>query len=173
MEINMRKKRSPIWDMPLEDFKKIVSSSNTLSDILKVFGLLHKGGNCKTLKNRILYEKIDISHIKLGRGSNAGRTFKQKKSLEEIFSLGSNTKRSVLKRKLIKHKILEYKCYGLNCKVHGSWLGKEICLHLEHKNGISNDNRIENLTLLCPNCHSQTPTYAGKNARSGLEPLTS
>ncbi len=169
----MRKKRSPIWNMSSKDFKKLVLSSKTLSDILKAFDLLHKGGNCKTLKNRIKYEKIDISHIKLGRGSNAGRTFKQKKSLEEIFCLGSNTKRSVLKNKLIKHQILEYKCHGINCNVKSHWIGKPISLHLEHKNGIPNDNRIENLTLLCPNCHSQTPTYAGKNARSGLEPLTS
>ncbi len=168
-----RNKRSPIWNMPSDDFKKLVSCSNTLSDILKVFGLLHKGGNCRTLKNRIKEENIDISHIKLGRGSNAGRRFKPKKSLEEMFCVNSTTKRSVLKHKLIKHQILEYKCYGYNCKVKDRWNNKPITLHLEHINGISNDNRIENLTFLCPNCHSQTDTYAGKNARSGVEPLTS
>lgn len=168
-----RKKRSPIWDMPSQEFKELVLSSKTLSEILKKFGLLHKGGNCRTLKTRIKQEQIDISHIKLGRGSNAGRTFQQKKNLDEIFCINSTTKRSVLKRKLVKHKFLEYKCYGANCTVNNLWLKKPITLHLEHKNGISNDNRIENLTLLCPNCHSQTDTYAGKNARSGLEPLTS
>jgi len=42
---------------------------------------------------------------------------------------------------------------------------KEISLQLEHINGVNNDNRVENLTLLCPNCHSQTPTFAGRNKR--------
>ena len=168
-----KKKRSPIWNMPSVEFKELVLSSKTLSEILKKFDLLHKGGNCRTLKTRINQEQINISHIKLGRGSNAGRTFQQKKNLDEIFCINSTTKRRVLKHKLIKHQFLEYKCYGLNCTVNNLWLNKSITLHLEHKNGICNDNRIENLTLLCPNCHSQTDTYAGRNARSGLEPLTS
>lgn len=45
------------------------------------------------------------------------------------------------------------------------WNGELIPLELEHINGINNDNRLENLTLLCPNCHAQTPTYRGKNIK--------
>jgi hypothetical protein len=43
------------------------------------------------------------------------------------------------------------------------WNNKKLVLHIEHINGISNDNRIENLCFLCPNCHSQTDTYGGRN----------
>ena len=56
----MKNKRSPIWNMPSKDFKTLVLSSKTLSEILKAFGLLHKGGNCKTLKNRISIDNTKL-----------------------------------------------------------------------------------------------------------------
>ena len=43
------------------------------------------------------------------------------------------------------------------------WLGNPIPLELDHINGDNSDNRLENLALLCPNCHALTPTYRGKN----------
>ena len=65
-----------------------------------------------------------------------------------------------LKKRLIKDGILEYKCdeCGLD-----SWNNKNIVLQLDHINGISNDHRLNNLRLMCPNCHSQTETYCGRN----------
>lgn len=62
-----------------------------------------------------------------------------------------------LKNRLLKEGILENKCYG--CGLSPVWRGIRLTLHLEHKNGNRNDNRLENLTVLCPNCHSQTLTY--------------
>jgi hypothetical protein len=56
-----------------------------------------------------------------------------------------------------------------NCSECGldKWNGKDIVLELEHKNGNSDDNSPENVCLLCPNCHSQTPTYKAKNVGNG------
>ena len=53
--------------------------------------------------------------------------------------------------------------YKRQCGNEGFWNGKKLVLQLEHKNGIHNDHRVENLCFLCPNCHSQTDTYSGKN----------
>lgn len=80
----------------------------------------------------------------------------------DLFCENSPHSRNTLKKRILKNKLIEYKCF--ECGNTGEWNGKPITLQLEHKNGISNDNRLENLCFLCPNCHSQTETYAGKSA---------
>ena len=57
-----------------------------------------------------------------------------------------------------------------NCDQCGlsRWMGKDLSLHLHHKNGVSNDHSESNLEWLCPNCHSLTDTYAGKNSKKRL-----
>lgn len=66
-----------------------------------------------------------------------------------------------LKKRLIKEGILKETC--MTCGLFGLWNDKPLVLHLDHINGVNNDHRLNNLQLLCPNCHSQTDTYAGKN----------
>jgi Zn finger protein HypA/HybF involved in hydrogenase expression len=159
-----RKKKSIIWEMPLSDFKELVSKSESIGQALKFFKLENKGRNNETLKRRCLEEGVDISHWKMGKASNRGRKFFVKKTpIEKLLVENSSFNRTHLKERLLEEKILEYKCCG--CNNTGEWNGKPITLQLEHKNGVSNDNRIENICFLCPNCHSQTHTYAGKKVK--------
>jgi hypothetical protein len=85
-------------------------------------------------------------------------TWHPKLPLEEILIENSSYRgsTSALKRRLINEGLFEKKCYGCGGT---EWLGKPIPIELEHKNGDRLDNRIENLTVLCPNCHAFTPTY--------------
>jgi len=73
----------------------------------------------------------------------------------------SKTSRDVVKRYLINKKLIKYQCN--ECSITNTYNSRPITLHLDHINGINNDNRLENLRVLCPNCHSQTPTYCGKS----------
>ena len=66
-----------------------------------------------------------------------------------------------LKHKMLKSGLIENKC-GV-CGIKDTWQNKPIQIHLDHINGIRNDHRLENLRMLCPNCHSQTSTYCGNN----------
>ncbi|MGA7202469.1 MAG: HNH endonuclease signature motif containing protein [Candidatus Cybelea sp.] len=81
-----------------------------------------------------------------------------------IAQLLSSTKRN---RHHVKTRLLKAQLLRNRCQVCGldEWLGQPLNMHLDHVNGDRNDHRLINLRMLCPNCHSQTPTYGGRNAR--------
>lgn len=124
-------------------------------------GLCGEGGGYKTFKRFITILKIDTSHF-LGCGHLKGKKHNWTRKIElgdilvENSTYNSNHN---LKYKLISEGFLTYKCSNQNCKVSDIWLEQPLVLQLDHINGINNDNRIENLRLLCPNCHSQTTTF--------------
>ncbi len=157
-----RKKRSAIWKLPKSKLQRVVSKSDTLAKILKHFGLVNKGGNCRTLKNRLNADNIDYSHIPLGRDSNRNRPKGGKQyPLKEILVRNSfYINRVSLRKRLLDEKLLVEQCY--NCGLGPEWDGEPLRLQLHHVNGDGRDHRISNIRLLCPNCHSQTDSFAGR-----------
>lgn len=149
--------------------RKIVGKSETWAKILAKIGYA-KGGNkvIKPLKKYLNINQIDYSHLMQGRGcfkSELGRTLaarmRKVRSLDEILSENTEYPGALLKRRLIKAGLIEDKC--AICDALAFWCNKPLLLQLDHINGNNKDNRVNNLRLLCPNCHSQTDTYAGKN----------
>ncbi len=98
------------------------------------------------------------------------KTPKKRKSVklphEKIFVKNSTISTTNLKKIILRDKLKEYKCENPECGI-SEWHGKPISLQMHHINGDHHDNRLENLQFLCPNCHSQTDTYAGRNTGKG------
>lgn len=158
----MKPRTSSIWAISKDELVEIVKRSTTISDVLLNFNLLNKGGNYKTLQKRFEEDMIDFNHIKLGINSNKGRVFiKEKFSLERVLVEHSTYNRNTLKKRLLEEGLLKNECYV--CGQLPIWNNLPLSLQIDHINGVSDDNRIENLRILCPHCHSQTDNFAGKN----------
>lgn len=142
------------------DLTEAVKSSISVSQVVIKLGLSMAGGSHSTIKNYIQKLNLDTSHFK-GQGWNNQN---YSKPLEEILVENSDHYDSYsLKKRLLKENILKNICS--ECGLENKWNNRPINLHLDHINGIKMDNRIQNLRILCPNCHSQTKTYAGRNRR--------
>jgi 5-methylcytosine-specific restriction endonuclease McrA len=86
--------------------------------------------------------------------------------LEELMRRGKS--RYNVKMRLLRSGLLKDECSACGLT---HWRGKRLSLHIDHINGVKNDHRLENLRMLCPNCHSQTETYGGRNAKKGRRSL--
>ncbi|RYZ90435.1 MAG: hypothetical protein EOP04_03930 [Proteobacteria bacterium] len=140
------------------DLRCAVSQGRSVRDVVKRLGLKIAGGSCAAIKKAIEREGLDTSHFVkyLPRSQNAV----SKRSIEAAFNEGSRATKNTIKRLLKRHNLIQHQC---KCGLTDEWQGKKLILQLEHKNGNTNDNRLENLEWLCANCHSQTSTYAGRN----------
>jgi 5-methylcytosine-specific restriction endonuclease McrA len=91
--------------------------------------------------------------------TNQGLRDKEYTSLEEVFN-GKEIDSACLKKKLFKHGIKQYKCEICGIK---DWLNEKIVLEIHHIDGDNKNNKLNNLMILCPNCHGQTNTYRALN----------
>lgn len=147
-----------------QELKSAVKNSKSIAEALKTMNMSISTGNYRGFHRSVKKFHIDTSHF-LGQAHLQGkvRNIKTTQPLDQVLVKNSSyCNIAHLKKRLIRDGLLVYKCYG--CGIN-SWKGRELSLQLDHINGVHDDHRIENLRLLCPNCHSQTSTFSGKNKK--------
>jgi hypothetical protein len=144
-----------------EAFVQAVAKHTNFTDVLRELGLRPAGGNHASMKRHAARLSLDTSHfngVRRVRGLEVWREFKRRTD-DEIFRERSAVSSNVV-RKHARRLIPPSGC--AICGNAGEWQGRALTLQLDHANGRYDDNRLENLRWLCPNCHSQTPNFAGR-----------
>lgn len=144
-----------------EEYIEAIKDAESIADVCRNLGIKPIGGNYKVVRNKVNEYGLDFKNYKgKGWGKGLKGTSNKKLSLNEILVEHSNYGSYKLKQRLIDEGLKEWKCE----KCHrAEWEGEKIPLELHHVNGINTDNRLENLQLLCPNCHSLTDNFRGRN----------
>jgi len=164
---NSIKKKAKKFDLKVDNDKlyydivkisKIIKESYSYADVFRKMNKSKSGDSYKTLKQYIERNNIDVSHFepwKNNKSSCSGKPI--------TFWLKNGTKISStkLKDKLYKEGIKERKCEL--CGQGEDWNGGKMSLILDHINGVNNDNRLENLRIVCPNCNATLPTHCRGN----------
>ncbi len=139
-----------------------VSNGRSIRQVLFSLNLKPAGGNYFQIAKYLKEFNIDTSHFK-GRGWNKGLKGlgHPKISIEEILVLDSSFQSFKLKKRLFAANLKKESCEECGWAKRSE--DGRIPLELDHINGNSRDNRLENLRVLCPNCHSLKPTHRGRN----------
>lgn len=158
--------RKRIEQVPRGELAELVAKSTSFAQVLDALGLPTEGRPHDELKKRIHDLELDTRHFR-GFGWARGETKRSHPSVarmvtrraipsDEVFVANA----PLVRRRRMVDLLLDmgwaYRC--ATCGIT-EWCGQALVLHLDHINGINNDHRLSNLRFLCPNCHSQTPTY--------------
>jgi Zn finger protein HypA/HybF involved in hydrogenase expression len=141
-----------------DELQKIINNSSSIRQVIEKVGLSSNGsGGYVTFKKKVIELNLDLSifseNMKKHRKNIMNKIRTTNLKLEDVLIENSNYGRCHLKKRLLEEGILKNIC-GV-CNLLPAWNGKALTLQLHHINGVNDDNRIDNLILVCPNCHSQ------------------
>ena len=149
-----------------ESLRVAVATSFSKRQVLHKLGLVEAGGNYEQIGKYITLYKIDSSHF-LGQKINLGKIIPREPvyKLKQLLVAGSTFQSYKLKKRLFSEDIKKQECEM--CGWAKVSVDGRIPLELDHINGIHSDNRLDNLRVLCPNCHSLQSTHRGRNKKKG------
>lgn len=142
------------YDWNLERIKEVIPQCINFTEVLEMLSIPRQGNNSNTLKRLLDENNIDYSHF-TGRARVYNNT---STSISEYLSNRVKITSGKLRIKLLAEGLKENKCEI--CGIT-KWLGNPIVCQLHHIDGNNQNNNLENLQILCPNCHSQTENYCG------------
>ena len=156
LERAMASGRYTDWDLVIA-----VAEAGSIADVCRQVGLKPVGGNYRTIRGRIEGLGLSIAHFQ-GQGWRKGshEPTTPPPPLKDVLVDGRYRQSNGLKRRLLREGVFSASCSICSRE---EWNEQTIPLELDHINGRYDDNRIENLRLVCPNCHAQTDTYRGRN----------
>lgn len=155
-----------IYELSDDEFTNLIKSSHNIREVLFKLNLTTVGNSWGyALVKRRMKELQITGYDFLGKESAKQLPKVESLTTENLLIANSNSPRCVIRRRILEENLLEYKC--AKCGI-SEWNNKPLSLELDHINGINNDNRLENLRFLCPNCHSQTKTHGSKNSSKTL-----
>jgi len=161
--------RSRVASVDVEELRRLVSVHVSVAAVTRDLGLAINGRAATEVSARIKSLGLDTSHF-TGAAWTRGKTCETDDTLrraraklrlrdEDVFVANSPLYAGSALVPRLMERGWPYACAW--CGI-SRWRDKRLVLHLDHANGIHNDNRLENLRLLCPNCHSQTETYSNR-----------
>jgi len=159
LDVEEQEKKKSCTDLFEKNVCELVKKCDNIYQICKILG--YKPTNTYYYKINKIIKKYDLdtSHFKRTITNNI---FQKERPIEEYLIENSTLCSFKIKNKILKQGLKEYKCEKCG---RTEWEGEPIPLELHHINGDNTDNRIENLQILCPNCHAFTDNYRGRRKR--------
>ncbi|GAB2904830.1 MULTISPECIES: HNH endonuclease signature motif containing protein [Streptomyces] len=145
----------------------VVARSTSVNEVLRQVGLDPVGGHHTNISRRIKAYGLDTSHFTSAVRTERQRYNQRRRTAEEILVEDTSARASRIPSSRLKRAMrdmdVEERC--ALCGIEPVWLGEPLPLEVDHVDGNWRNNRIENLRLLCPNCHSTTDSYRGRGKR--------
>lgn len=151
-----------IWD-DVEAVTNAIRTSITRKETIEKLSRSPTTAQYRRLKRFESSYNIDVSHFTPNYSSARVNATVQNRqySTSDIFCKNSPANSSTVKRRIKRESLIEFKCR--DCGLTGMWNDKPLVLQLEHIDGDNTNQELINLCYLCPNCHSQTDTFCGRN----------